>query len=204
MLTKYPKTVKLKDGTPVVIRPLERGDFDQLFNFFGALPEEDRLFLRHDVRDPDVVRKWTEELNLDSVIPLVALDRDVVVADGSLHIDPHEWMRHVGNVRLVTARSHRNKGLGGLLIRELVTLATHRNLEKLQAHVIEDNVEALKMLKAVGFESAAVLRGMVKDRTWKARNLVIMVSDVANLDRILEDWMQFSMQPGYRVPGGGA
>ena len=33
MLTKYPKTVKLKDGTPVVIRPLERGDFDQLFNF---------------------------------------------------------------------------------------------------------------------------------------------------------------------------
>jgi L-amino acid N-acyltransferase YncA len=204
MLTKYPKTVKLKDGTPVVIRPLERADFDQLFNFFGALPEEDRLFLRHDVRDPDVVRKWTEELNLDSVIPLVALDHDVVVADGSLHIDPHEWMRHVGNVRLVTARSHRNKGLGGLMVRELVTLATHLNLEKLQAHVIEDNAEALKMLKAVGFESAAVLRGMVKDRTWKARDLVIMVSDVANLDRILEDWMQFSMQPGYRVPGGGA
>lgn len=204
MLTKYPKTVKLKDGTPVVIRPLEHGDFDQLFNFFGTLPEEDRLFLRHDVRDPAVVRQWTEDLNMERVIPLVALDCDVVVADGSLHIDPHEWMRHVGHIRMVTARSHRNKGLGGLITRELVTLATHHNLEKLQAHIIEDNTGAIKMLKAVGFEKEAVLKGMVKDRTWKSRDLVIMVSDVANLDRILEDWMQFSMQPGYRAPGGGA
>ena len=204
MLTKYPKTVKLKDGTSVIIRPLEPGDFDQLFNFFANLPEEDRLFLRHDVRDPAVVRQWTEDLNLERVIPLVAFDHDVLVGDGSLHIDPHEWQRHVGQVRMVTARSHRNKGLGGLLTRELVTLATNRNIEKLQAHVIEDNAGAIKMLKAVGFEKEAVLKGMVKDRTWKTRNLAIMVSDVANLDRILEDWIQFSMQPGYRAPGGGA
>ena len=204
MLTKYPKTLKLKDGAPVVIRPLEHGDFDQLLGFFGALPEEDRLFLRHDVRDPEVIRKWTDELNMDRVVPLVALDHDEIVGNGSLHIVPHEWMRHVGHIRLVTARSHRNKGLGGLITRELVALASDLQLEKLQAHVIEDNVGAVKMFKAVGFEVVAVLKGMVKDRTWRNRDLAIMVNDVANLDRILEDWLQFSMQPGYRVPGGGA
>lgn len=204
MLTKYPKTVKLKDGVQVEIRPLAHSDFDQLLAFFESLPDEDRVFLRHDVRDPELIRKWTEELDLEHVIPLVALDGDMLVADGSLHIMPHDWVRHVGHIRLVTARSHRNRGLGGLIIRELVALATDRNLEKLQAYVIEDNVGAVRMLTAVGFEKAAILKGMVKDRSMKNRDLAIMVSDVTDLDRVLEEWIQFSILPGYRAPGGGA
>ncbi len=204
MLSKYPKTAKLKDGTEVVIRPLARDDFDQLLAFFESLPEEDRLFLRHDVSDPEIVRKWTEELDLERVIPLVAFDGEELVADGSLHFMPHEWMKHVGHIRLATARSLRNKGLGGLIVRELVALATNRNLEKLQVYVIEDNVGAIKMCEAVGFEKAAVLKGMFKDRSWKSRDLAIMVNDVADLDRILEEWIQFSTLPGYRAPGAGA
>lgn len=204
MLTEtYPKLLTLKDGTSVAIRPLAQGDFEQLFSFFGALHEEDRLFLRDDVSDPELVRRWTEEVDLDRVIPLVALDGDQIVANGSLHIMPHAWIRHVGHIRLVTARSHRQKGLGKLITRELVTLAQERDLEKIQAHVIEDNKAAIKMFTAVGFEVAAVLKGMVKDRSWKSRNLAIMVNDVANLTRIMEEWIQQSMQPGFRAPGGG-
>ncbi len=204
MLDKYPKTVKLKDGTGVTIRPLSKDDFDELLAFFKALSDEDRVFLRHDVRDPEVVRKWTNDINLDRVIPLVALDDDRLVGTGSLHIIPHECMKHVGHIRLVTARSYRNKGLGALITRELVSLATDRNLEKLQAHVIRDNEGAVKMLTRLGFEMAAVLEGMIKDRSWKNRDLAIMVNNVADLDRILEEWIQYSTQPGYRAPGGGA
>ncbi len=204
MLTKsYPKTVTLKDGTSVVIRPLAEGDFDQLFAFFEALPDEDRIFLRHDVSDPQVVRKWTEDIDVDHVIPLVACDEDKVVASGSLHVIQHDCMRHVGHIRLVTARSHRKKGLGGLMTRELVALAEHRNIEKLQAHVIHDNVGAVKMFETVGFETVAVLKGMIKDRSWKSRDLAIMINDVANLTQIMEDWLQQSMLPGFRAPGGG-
>jgi L-amino acid N-acyltransferase YncA len=204
MLTKYPKTVKLKDGTPVEIRPLRQTDFELLLEFFTELPEEDRLFLRHDVRDPKVVRQWTEELDLERVVPLVAFDLDALVGSASLHVENHEWMQHVGHIRLVTARSHRNKGLGGLLTRELVSIATDRNLEKLEAQIVQDNAGAVRMFQTLGFETAAVLKGMVKDRTWRTRDLAIMVNDVANLDRILEEWIQSSIQPGYRVPGGGA
>lgn len=204
MLTEtYPKLFTLKDGTSVAIRPLAQGDFEQLFSFFGSLHEEDRLFLRDDVSDPELVRKWTDEVDLDRVIPLVALDGDQIVANGSLHIMSHAWIRHVGHIRLVTARSHRQKGLGKLITRELVTLAQERDLEKIQAHVIEDNKAAIKMFTAVGFEVVAVLEGMVKDRSWKSRNLAIMVNDVANLTRIMEEWIQQSIQPGFRAPGGG-
>ena len=205
MLTsEYPKTVTLKDGRSIVLRPLARDDFDELHAFFEALHEEDRLFLRHDVRDPELIRKWTEELDFARIIPLVALDDGEIVANASLHLLPHGWMQHVAHLRLVTARSHRHKGLGGLMTRELVALATERNLEKLQAHVTEDNVGAVKMFEAIGFQTVAVLEGMVKDQSGKRRNLAIMMNDVGNLGRIIEDWIHDTIQPAYRVPGGGA
>ncbi|MFH1418700.1 MAG: GNAT family N-acetyltransferase [Planctomycetota bacterium] len=203
MLSAYPKTVKLKDGAAAIIRPLDRDDFEKLLAFFQELPDEDRIFLRHDVRDPGLIRKWTASLNLDRVIPLVACDGDALVANGSLHIMPNECMKHVGHIRLVTARSHRHRGLGGLMTRELVSLAQARDLEKLQAHVIEDNIGAVNMFTAVGFKKEAVLTGMIKDRNWKSHNLAVMVNDVANLGKIIEDWIQESMLPGFRAPGGG-
>ena len=205
MLTEtYPKTVKLKDGSSVVVRPLARGDFERLHHFFSTLPEGDRLFLRHDVRDPEVVRRWTEELDFEHVTPLVALSGDEIVADGTLHVMRHGWMQHVGHIRLVTGPSHRHKGLGALITRELVSLAAGRNLEKLQAHVIEDNIGAVKMLQAVGFKMEAVLEGMVKDQTGRHRNLAVMVNSVTSLMDIMEDWIHSMTLPQFRVPGGGA
>ncbi|UCG15520.1 MAG: GNAT family N-acetyltransferase [Phycisphaerales bacterium] len=199
----YPKTLKLKDGRSAVLRLLTRDDFEQVRAFLLDLPDEDRLFLRHDVRDPDVVRRWTEDLDLSRMIPLVALEDDSIVATGRLYRLDHGWMRHVGHVRLITARSHRNLGLGGLITRELVALAAERDIEKLQAHVVEDSREAVRMFKTLGFETEAVLKGMVKDQHGQPRNLAIMVNDVVNLSRIMDDWIQDSMIPSFRVPGAG-
>ncbi|MFQ5591679.1 MAG: GNAT family N-acetyltransferase [Phycisphaerae bacterium] len=199
----YPKTVKLKDGRVVVLRLLARDDFEQLHAFFQALPEEDRLYLRHDVCDGEVVRKWAEQLDFDRVIPLVAVDGDKIVGDGTLHMASHGWMQHVASIRLVTASTHRRLGLGGLIARELVAIAEARSIEKLQAQFIEDDAGAVRMFEAVGFKRLAVLPDMVKDKTGKKRNLLIMASDVADLGRTMEDWIQDSMIPAFRVPGGG-
>ncbi|MHC4063821.1 MAG: GNAT family N-acetyltransferase [Planctomycetota bacterium] len=198
----YPKQVGLKNGRTAVIRLLGRDDLDRLLGFFRDLPDEDRMFLRHDVCDETLIRKWTQQLDLDHVIPLVAVDGDTIVADGTLHITTHGWMQHVGHVRLVTAKSHRRTGLGTILARELVNLAERRGLEKLQAHVIEDNVGSVQMFANLGFDKVAVLRDMVKDRHGKNRHLAIMINDVSKLGRIMEDWIQDSMIPAFRVPGG--
>lgn len=200
----FPKTVTLRDGRTIVLRPLARGDSDKLYAFFQALPEEGRLFLRHDVRDPALVRRWTAELNLESVVPLIAEEDDKIIADGTLHIETHSWMRHVGFIRLVIAETHRNVGLGTLIARELVAIAEQRSLEKLQAHVIDDDRRHIKLFQTLGFEKVAVLDGVVKDQNGENRNLAIMMSDVADLGRALEDWIHDSMIPAYRVPGAGA
>lgn len=90
-----------------------------------------------------------------------------------------------------------------MLTRELVDAAAEMDIEKLQAHVMEDDVGAVKMFAALGFKSEAVLHGMVRDRLGHKHNLAIMVSDVASLSQTIEDWIQDSMIPAFRVPGGG-
>lgn len=200
---QYPKMAALKDGRNVVIRPLTRNDFDQLYAFFQALPEEDRLFLRHDVTDPEVVGGWVENLDFRRVVALVAEDADRIVADGTLHMALHGWSKHVGHLRLVTARTHRNVGLGTVLARELVAVAERHQLEKVQAQVIEDNIGSVKMFERLGFRVGAVLPEMVRDQKGDRRNLAIMISNVPDLTQTIEKWILESMQAAYRVPGEG-
>ncbi len=203
LIEAYPKRIPLKDGTSVMLRPLVEDDYDRFVSFLQSLDEGDHVFLRYDVRDPEQIRKWVEELDLKKVIILGAMDNGEMVSGGSLRVRSHEWTKHVGQIRLVTAKPHRRNGLGAFILRELVALAEERNLEKLQAHVIEDNVEGIKLGQLLGFEVVAVLEGMVKDRSCKHRNLAVMVNDVDNLTRIMEDWFQECTLPGYRAPGNG-
>lgn len=198
----YPRQVLLKAGRHVTIRLLQRNDNDALLAFFGGIPEQDRVYLQHDVTDPALIGKWTKSIDLDRAIPLVAEDEGKIVADGTLHLSPHGWARHVGQIRLLISTSHRHLGLGTLLARELVQLAEDRNLEKLYANVIEDDAVSIKLLQRLGFKIAATLKDLVKDQHGKTRNLLIMVNDVAEVGRLLEDWIQDTMVSAYRVPGG--
>ena len=200
----YPKTVKLRDGRTVVLRPLANGDFEKLYAFFQDLTDEDRLFFRNDVKDPDLIRKWTEHLDFDRVIPIVAEDGHKIVADGTLHMSRHGWMQHVAVIALVVARTHRRTGLGTLTARELVGLAEERGLERVQAQVIEDDHGTVKMFETVGFNKVAVIKDMVKDQSGNKRHLAIMCNDVANLSQAMEDWIHDSMVPAFRVPGAGS
>jgi len=200
-LVGYPKQMALRSGHSVLIRPLEKGDFERLAALFQGMSAEDRMYLRHDVSNPNVIRQWTENIDLEHVIPLVALAGDAIVAQGTLHISTHGWLPPVGHLRLAIAASHQGIGLGSLLARELVSLAEHRGLEKLQAHVIEGNVGAIRMFERVGFEKVAVLKDFVKDQNARNQNLVVMVNDVSRLSQILEDWVQDTMIPGFRGAG---
>ncbi len=199
----YPKNVQLKDGREVVLRPLAQDDFGGLYSFFQAIPEEDRLYLAHDVSDPDLIRKWTEELDFERVIPLVALDQDRIVGDGTLHVAMRGWMQRVGQIRLVTAKSHRQTGLGTVIARDLVALAAERGLQKLQAHVIEDSVGAVRMFEAVGFNKVAVVEKLVRNQHGAERNLAIMINDVVSLAQTMEDWIRDMTIPAFRGSGEG-
>lgn len=178
MLKQYPKRAKLQDGTEVVLRLMVKDDERALFEFFQKVPKEDRLFLRDDVSDPQTARAWAKGLNYDRILPLVALVDGKVVGDATLHRRHHGWAQHLGKMRLVVLPEYRQKGLGTLLVAELIEIAKGLELERVVVELMGTQRAALFALRHLGFERAAVLYQHVKDQAGRPQDLVIMVKDL--------------------------
>jgi len=175
---EYPKQAKLRDGTPIVLKPFERKDKDALLLFFQKLPEEDRLFLKDDVTDPAVVNRWAIELNYDKVFPILAWKGTEVVADATLHKNTGGWMKHVGTIRIAIARECQRQGMGSILANELFLHALKSGLEKIVAEMMETQEGAKKVFEKLGFKQEAVLRGHVRDQTGVRHDLLILTKDL--------------------------
>ena len=177
-MKEYQKECKLKDGSIVLLRPLVAEDREELINFFQSLPEELRLYLRHDVTDMSIIESWTENIDYSKVFPILALVDERIVGDISLHRIPHGWKRHIGTLRVVVAPDYQDKGLATLLIHEMVELATEFDLEKLWAELPLNFPAAIAVFRKAGFSSKAVIEGLVKDLRGRNTDVVIMVCDI--------------------------
>jgi RimJ/RimL family protein N-acetyltransferase len=155
-------------------------DEQALFRFFQVLPDELLIFIRHNVKDPKVVREWVQRLNYSRVLPLLALVDDEIVADVTLHRVPYGWKRHIGRVRIVVAPVYQQRGLATLMLNEVVELASELGLEKLWAEVPLDSREAIGAFRNAGFVCKAVIEGLVKDIMNQNRDILIMICDIAS------------------------
>jgi GNAT superfamily N-acetyltransferase len=153
-------------------------DADRLYAFFARVPREDRLFLRDDVSIRDVIDSWTQELDYEKVLPLVAEVGGNIVGDATLHRRKFGWTSHVGKVRLVIDKDYRGKGLGTVLIEELIDIAKKAGLEQLVAELMSNQTGALSAFKRLGFEKEAVFFNYVKDQMGEERNLVVMIKNL--------------------------
>jgi putative acetyltransferase len=75
-----------------------------------------------------------------------------VVARLSLARDPHPASRHVADLGLMVAASHRRRGVGKRLLQEAVGWARSSGVVKLELHVFPWNEPALKLYESFGFE----------------------------------------------------
>jgi RimJ/RimL family protein N-acetyltransferase len=177
-MASYYKEGVLKDGTRVIIRPMVKEDREKLLDFFRRLEEKDLSFLRNDVRDPAVIDDWVSHIDYQRVYPLLAEVEGRIVGDATLHMRKVGWKRHLGNVRVVVARDFQGRGLGTLLINEIVDLAGEFGLEKLVAEIHLQSQAALAVFKKAGFSVKAVFEDLVKDPAGRSSDLVVMVCDV--------------------------
>lgn len=173
------KEGKLKDGSQVLLRPMVKTDRRALGDFFGRLTPSVLQYVRNDVKDPKVLDQWFDQLNYDKVFPLLAFKGDKVVANASLHRVAYGWRKHLGTIRIVVDQDFHGKGLGTLMINELVDLAQEFGLEKLMVEFPLRAHGALAMFKKAGFSPRGVIEGLMKDRHGEDLDIVIMVMDVA-------------------------
>ena len=100
---------------------------------------EERRYLRALKRHPDAA-------------VFVAEDDGAIVGRLSVARDPHAASRHVADLGLMVASSHRRRGIGRALLEQAVAWALDAGVHKLELHVFPWNEPAIKLYEQFGFE----------------------------------------------------
>jgi ribosomal protein S18 acetylase RimI-like enzyme len=173
-IQKYPKDIKLKDGSKAKLRPLRQDDEKGFHEFFSAVPEAERMFIKHRVQDPQVIRDWCQNIDLHRNLPLLAHMDGKIVGDATLHQQLGGWKRHIGRVSVLVQPHYRGRGLARALISEIVELARGLGLEKVEAEFIGEQEAAIKMFELLGFSKLLRLEDYVKDMQAITHDYVLM------------------------------
>ncbi|MFH1144699.1 MAG: GNAT family protein [Candidatus Eisenbacteria bacterium] len=173
-MVRYPRAFKCGNGKVVAVRPLARDDLFALCEFFAQLPAENRLHLRVDVTDRDIVERRMTPPPHWNVLRLVALGGDRIVGEASIEHRLHGLSTHVGEIRVIVAPDFRRTGLAGYLCRQLLGHAVTENLEKIEAHLMSDQPAVCRFFEKLGFQKDGTLAGFVKDIEGRNHDLLIM------------------------------
>jgi L-amino acid N-acyltransferase YncA len=173
-LQKFPKGITLKDGSKCNLRPLRKEDEKSFLEFFQAMPERERMFIKHRVTEPQVIRDWCQKIDLGRNFPLLALLDNKIVGDATLHQQLGGWKRHVGRVSVLVHPQYRGRGLARALVSEIVDIAQHLGLEKVEAEFIGDQEAAIKMFALLGFSNLLRLDDYVKDMQAVTHDYILM------------------------------
>jgi GNAT superfamily N-acetyltransferase len=173
-LQKYPKEIKLKDGSSCRVRPLRKEDEKAFHLFFQAVPEPERMFIKHRVTDPGVIREWCQKIDYGRNLPLLALIDNKIVGVATLHQQLGGWKRHIGRVSVLVLPQNRGRGLARALVNEIVTTARSLGLEKVEAEFIGEQEAAIKMFALLGFSNLVLMEGYVKDMQAISHDYILM------------------------------
>jgi len=191
------KIEALKDGAKVLIRDQTLDDLDILMDFYLALPDEDRRYLRVDVTDRDVVKQRLELSKGGCLFRRGALDNDKIVATGALEIFPDAWRKHQGEIRVIVAEEFRRKGLGMIMMRELYLMAREKEVELLVTRQLRPQIAARNICRKLGFREELMVPDYLHDLTGATQDMVLMACDMKDFWKELEhvymdsDWVKY-------------
>jgi len=166
---EYPRSIRLKDGAQVTLRLMTPGDAASIASFARSLPEDDLLFLRMDITDPEAVAHWMRNLEAGLTTTVIAETGGAIAGYAALVQNRVGWQRHLGEIRAQVALPFRSQGARG------------RGLRKIVAQMTPDQKGAMATFERLGFRPEALLQDFVVDRSGRTRDLVVMAFDVAGL-----------------------
>lgn len=160
----------------IVIRAAEPGDaqaFVELAQTIGS-EEGSWLLTTDEWRSLADERRYLRAVRRhpDAAV-FVAEDEGSVVARLSLSRDVHPASRHVGDLGLMVASTHRRRGVGRSLLQQAVAWAAASGIQKLELHVFPWNGPAIALYESFGFEREGLRRGQYL-RDGKAVDAILM------------------------------
>jgi acetyltransferase len=156
----YPRRVALRDGTPVVIRPIGPEDARREQAFVrGLSPESRYLRFMNTLRElsPDMLERFTHP-DPAREIALVALAEDIACPQPPGDLIQVGVARCVrgpssdqGEFAIAVADAFQGKGLGTLLMHALMESTRSQGLRRIEGLVLATNQRMLALMTALGF-----------------------------------------------------
>ena len=178
ILDEFPKEIDLKEGLKCLVRPLQAGDEMAFHEFFLEVPDQERMFIKHRVTEPDVIQDWCQNIDHGRNLPLLALSGGKIIADATLHQQLGGWKRHIGRVSVLVHPRFRGRGLAKALVMQIVDIARHIGLEKVEAEFIGEQEAAIKMFAMLGFSNLVRLPDYVRDMQAISHDYILMGLDL--------------------------
>ncbi|MCB1091421.1 MAG: GNAT family N-acetyltransferase [Verrucomicrobiae bacterium] len=177
-LEKFPVRAVLNDGSPCSIRPMEKQDEIAFSEFHSVIPDREQLFIKNRIKDGSLFREWISDSTYGEHLPLTAFVDGRLVATGSLHQRMGGWKRHIGKVYFLTHPEHRGLGLIDVLLEEIIEVARHCGLTKLESEINGERASAIESMAAVGFRELVRLPDYICDMRGLPHDYVLMGMDL--------------------------
>ena len=147
------RSIVLKDGRSVHIRPLRPDDIEKSLAFFAALDPEERRYLRRDVTRREVVVGRIRENDSMEAERLVATYDDEIVADGSFERERFSWGEKIGQ----------------------------HNADRINVRMLRPQIAAREIFRRLGFREEYVLPDHVRDLEGNLQDMILMRCELSML-----------------------
>jgi acetyltransferase len=150
-----PEAVTLKDGTPVIIRPIRPEDADHLQDTFDHLSMATIYlrFLSFKKELPDEEARYLATVDYDSRMAFVALcqknGRDIIIGVARYALLDIEHPK-MAESAVVVQDEYQHRGLGKILLRKLVLYAHSKGIHHLRGNLQVGNNRMLDLVKNSG------------------------------------------------------
>lgn len=178
LLEDFPKQFDLDSGLSCQVRPLVAADEVPFWEFFQAVPEQERMFIKHHVHRKEVINAWCADIDYGRNLPLLALLEDQVIGVCTLHQQLSGWKRHIGRISVLIHPLFRGRGLAKAIVSEVIEIARQTGLEKLEAEFIAEQDRAIRVFALMGFSDLLRLSDYVRDMQAISHDYVLMGMDL--------------------------
>jgi RimJ/RimL family protein N-acetyltransferase len=120
---------------------------------------------------------------------MLAIEKDHIIGECSLHRKLKSRSSHVGELQFYVLPEYRSYGIGFTLLKDVTHIALTAGIEKLYGYIPSKVVSSFeRLIGKIGFQQEAILKDFIKDSSGRKQDLFIFGKDLDELWNKIADW----------------
>lgn len=151
------KEIKLKDGSTYILKSPDESDAKQVIDYLKLASEQTHFLVRYPEEIDLMVEEEKDIINniknsKNGLMIGLYEDGKLIGSAGLKSVGDNIKLKHRCEFGISILEPHCNKGLGSILINEIINEAKNMGYEQIELGVFEDNTKAQSLYKKLGFE----------------------------------------------------